>query len=39
MYQLKNAIDVYSYEYEPGERVPKIERLQTVSSTDRKSVV
>ena len=34
MYQLKNAIDVYSYEYEPGERVPKIERLQTVSSTD-----
>ena len=25
---------MYSYEYEPGERVPKIERLQTVSSTD-----
>lgn len=31
MYQLKNTIDVFSYE--TGERVPVIERVQTVSST------
>lgn len=36
MYQLKNAIDVYSYE--TGERVPKIERLQTIPSTGQNPI-
>ncbi len=31
MYELKNVIDVYSYE--TGERQPKIEKLQTISTT------
>ncbi len=31
MYEIKNVIDVYTYE--TGERVPKIEKIQTISST------
>ena len=32
MYELKNVIDVFTYER--GKRVPKIEKIQTVSTTD-----
>ncbi len=31
VHELKNTVDVYSYEY--GDKVPKIERVQTVPST------
>lgn len=31
MYELKNVIDVYTYE--TGERTPKIEKIQTISTT------
>ena len=31
MYEIKNVIDVFTYE--PGERVPVIERIQTITST------
>lgn len=34
MYELKNVIDVFSYE--TGEKVPKIERIQTISSVGDK---
>ena len=33
MYEVKNVIDVFSYEYEEGYRVPKIEKIQTIAST------
>lgn len=31
MYEIKNVIDVYTYE--TGDRVPKIEKIQTIPST------
>ncbi|MGN0157760.1 MAG: lactonase family protein [Brotaphodocola sp.] len=34
MYEQKNVIDVFTYE--SGERVPKIERIQTVSTTGKR---
>lgn len=33
MYEIKNVIDVFSYEYHSGDRVPKLEKLQTIAST------
>ncbi len=35
MYQQKNVIDVFTYE--PGERAPKIEKIQTISTLGTKS--
>ncbi len=32
MYEMKNIIDVFSYSYEDGQRVPQIEKIQTVST-------
>lgn len=34
MYELKNVIDVYTYE--TGDRSPKIEKIQTISTTGKK---
>ena len=36
LYELKNVIDVYSYE--TGERQPKIEKIQTISTTGPKAL-
>lgn len=33
MYEMKNVIDVFSYEAKPGCRVPSIEKIQTVPTT------
>ena len=33
MYEMKNVIDVFSYEAKPGCRVPNIEKIQTVPTT------
>lgn len=33
MYERKNAIDVFEYSYKEGDRLPKFEKIQTVSST------
>lgn len=33
MYEIKNVIDVFRYEYQEGDRVPKLEKLQTIAST------
>ena len=33
MYEMKNVIDVFSYEAKPGCRVPSIEKMQTVPTT------
>lgn len=33
MYEMENVVDVFSYEAKPGDRSPKIEKIQTVSST------
>ena len=33
MYEMKNVIDVFSYEAKPGCRVPTIEKIQTVPTT------
>ncbi|MCI7261937.1 MAG: lactonase family protein [Clostridiaceae bacterium] len=33
MYEVKNVIDVFTYEYEEGFRAPKIEKIQTITST------
>ena len=35
MYEIKNVIDVYTYE--TGDRVPKIEKIQTISTTSTKN--
>ena len=33
MYEVKNVIDVFTYAYEEGFRAPKIEKIQTITST------
>lgn len=33
IHELKNIIDVYSYTYKEGSRIPKVEKLQTISTT------
>ena len=33
MYEIKNVIDVFTYEYEEGDRVPHFEKIQTITST------
>lgn len=33
MYEMKNVVDVFSYEAKPGARVPNIEKIQTVRTT------
>ena len=35
MYEIKNVIDVYTYE--TGDRVPKIEKIQTIATTGKKA--
>ena len=34
MYEVKNVIDVYTYE--TGKRAPKLEKIQTISTTGEK---
>ena len=33
VHQLKNTIDVYSYSYKEGDKVPTIEKVQTIATT------
>ena len=33
VHQLKNTIDVYSYSYKDGDKVPTIEKVQTIATT------
>lgn len=33
MYEIKNVIDVFTYEFEDGDRVPRIDKIQTIAST------
>lgn len=33
MYEIKNVIDVFTYDFDEGDRVPRIDKIQTIAST------